>query len=202
MSARTTYASRARQALTRINPSNSEVVDLDDHTRDRDQHEDREELPVIRGRQQPRRLDPDAGRNLSREEPRYSLSHHEDRGVNVSVNNNGTYFRSVRDELTLSAYRSAGNFLAWPFRLVGRLFEGIANAVMGLLGFILKILIIPTVLFLGISIYQASEGRTAGETAQVVGKESIGVIGGLLSGIWEGIFGSDDEAAETAEPAE
>ena len=197
MNTRTTYARRAQSDLSRADRSQGDIV----HFGDRESNDDRQILRPSRDRNTARRLDPDNGQNLV-EEPHYSLSHHEDRGVNVSVSNNGMYYRPVREELQLSAYRSFGNFFAWPVRLVGRLTENVLNALMGLFGFILKLLIIPTILFLGISIYQASEGRTAGETAQVVGKESVGVIGGLLSGVWDGLFGEDDPENPPAEPAE
>lgn len=197
MNARPSYAKRATASLENSDHQRGEILSFGDRNEDREPGI----LPTSRDRRQPRRLDPENGQNLTnQEEPRYSLSHHEDRGVNVSVNNNGVYFRSVREELQLSAYRSFGNFFAWPFRLVGRLFESALGAIMGLLGFVLKILIIPTVLLLGISIYQASENRTASETAAVVGKEGVGIIGGLLSGVWDGVFGSEEpEAPETTE---
>lgn len=189
---------------TSARPAQSQVTNFEERQNDVLRSGEKNEghiIPIGRDRRTARRLEPDAAQNLEERESRYSLTHHEDRGVNVSVSNNGTYYRSVREELQLSAFRTMGNFFAWPFRLIGRLSEGILNAIMGLFGFILKLLIIPTVLFLGITIYQASENRTAGETAEVVGKESVGVIGGLLSGIWDGIFGDEEEApaTETAE---
>lgn len=113
-------------------------------------------------------------------------------GVNVSVHNDGAYYRPWKEELKLSAYKTAGNFLAWPFRLVKGFIETIVNGLAGLFGFVIKMLILPAILFLGYGLYQSGRDRPAAETAQIVGKESVGVVGGLFKGIWDGIFGDDE----------
>ena len=116
-------------------------------------------------------------------------------GVNVSVHNDGRYYRTTREEMHVKAGSMLIDFLAWPFRLVKGMIEALANSLVGLFSFVLKLLIIPTVLFLGYGIYQTSKDRPAAETAQIVGKESVGVVGGLLKGIWNGITGKSDPAA-------
>lgn len=198
MNVRTSFARRTQNDLSVSEDRQGEIVQFGD----REPGNGDRIVPLGRDRRPARRLDPVNGQNLVDREPENQLNYHEDRGVNVNVSSNGMYYRPVREELQLSAYRSVGNFFAWPFRLIGRLSESILNAIMGLFSFILKLLVIPTILFLGISIYQASEGRTAGETAAVVGKESVGVIGGLLSGIWDGLFGDEEAEAPAAEPTE
>lgn len=137
------------------------------------------------------------------EEPGYD-GHYEDRRddrVNVSVTNAGQHYRPWREELLISGWKTAGNFFAWPIRFIKGIIEAVANSILGLFGFILKILIVPTVLFLGITLYQSSKDKTAAETAQVVGKESVGVIGGLVKGIWNGITGSDEPEPAKDKPA-
>src|SRR3546814_17668465 len=54
--------------------------------------------------------------------------------TNVSVNNNGQFYRPWREELALSFAKAVGNFFAWPFRLLGKLAEGILNAGLGKIG--------------------------------------------------------------------
>lgn len=124
-------------------------------------------------------------------DPRYDRP--DPRGeVNVSVHNDGAYYRPWKEELKLSAYKTAGNLLAWPFRLVKGFIETIVEGIAGLFGFVIKMLILPAILFLGYGLYQSGRDRPAAETAQIVGKESVGVVGGLFKGIWNGIFGSDE----------
>lgn len=136
--------------------------------------------------------------------------HHDQRGmqrqdprgdVNVSVSNDGRYYRTVREELQVKGGSMIMDFLAWPFRLVKGFIETIVNGLAGLFGFVIKMLILPAILLMGYGIYESSRDRPAAETAKVVGKESVGIIGGLFKGIWDGIVGNDEPtAADKAAP--
>ncbi len=133
--------------------------------------------------------------------------HHEQRGlrqqdprgdVNVSVSNDGRYYRTVREELQVKGGSMLMDLVAWPFRLVKGFVETIVNGLAGLFGFVIKMLILPAILLMGYGIYESSRDRPAAETAKVVGKESVGIIGGLFKGIWDGIVGNDDPPAKEA----
>ena len=123
--------------------------------------------------------------------------------VNVSVSNDGRYYRTVREELQVKGGSMIMDLLAWPFRLVKGFVETIVNGLASLFGFVLKMLILPAVLLMGYGIYQSGRERPASETAKIVGKEGVGVIGGLFKGIWNGIVGDDEpEAAKTRKDAD
>src|SRR3546814_189788 len=64
--------------------------------------------------------------------------------TNVSVNNNGQFYRPWREELALSFAKAVGNFFAWPFRLLGKLAEGILNAGLGIVKMMLIAVVAPT----------------------------------------------------------
>lgn len=189
-------AQRLRDAASRPTPVGDQTI-IDQNGRAVPQaQQDWGHHPQMR-RPRARKLEP------WNDEPGYDPQYDDRRDdrVNVSVTNAGQHYRPWREELLISGWKTTGNFLAWPVRFVKGIIEAIANSIVGLFGFILKILIVPTVLFLGISLYQTSKEKTAAETAQVVGKESVGVIGGLVKGIWDGITGGDEPAPAKTSPA-
>lgn len=104
-------------------------------------------------------------------------------GVHVEVNNGGQHYRPWKEELLLSGFRTIGNLIAWPFRLVG-----------GLLGSALRFamfaIVVPCLLFGAIGFYQTHRDRPAAETAHEIGRSGVGIVGSVFSGIWDGIFGS------------
>lgn len=184
-------------------PYPMEASVLDERGRPVPQAQGWERHPQMR-QQGARRLEP-----WREEEPEYGYddprqARRQDRqgDVNVNVSNDGRYYRTTKEELHVKLGTMAIDFIAWPFRLVKGFVETIVNGLAGLFGFVIKILILPAILFMGYGIYQSSRDRPAAETAQVVGKESVGVIGGLFKGIWDGMFGSDEPAAPKGdEPA-
>lgn len=115
-------------------------------------------------------------------------------GTNVTVNNGGQFYRPWKEELLISGWRSFGNFLAWPFRLVGRFVEHVVLMFAGVLKLALMAVVLPSLLFAGVSFYQSHKDQPAGETAHEVGKAGVGLVGSVLGGIWDGIFGDDDPA--------
>lgn len=118
--------------------------------------------------------------------------------TNVSVNNSGNFYRPWKEELALSFGKSVGNFFAFPIRLIGTLFEGILSAGIKVLSWILFAVIAPTLLYTGMQMYQASQaGESSTAAAAEVGKQAIGLIGAVLGGVWDGVFG--DKAASPAE---
>jgi hypothetical protein len=155
-----------------------------------------------------RRLEPwqdeNEGLGYQYDDPARVMHRHDARGdVNVSVNNDGRYYRTVREELQVKGGSMIMDLLAWPFRLVKGFIETIVNGLASLFGFVLKMLILPAVLLMGYGIYQSGRERPASETAKIVGKEGVGVIGGLFKGIWNGIVGDDEpEAAKTKKDAD
>src|SRR3546814_10492827 len=88
--------------------------------------------------------------------------------TNVSVNNNGQFYRPWREELALSFAKAVGNFFAWPFRLLGKLAEGILNAGLGIVKMMLIAVVAPTLIYTGIAMYEA---RAAGESQTAVAAE-------------------------------
>ena len=74
------------------------------------------------------------------------ISSHSAPSINVGVNNNGQFYRPWREELGLSFAKTIGNFFAWPFRLVGRLAEGILNAGVGIVKMMLIAVVAPTLI--------------------------------------------------------
>lgn len=119
--------------------------------------------------------------------------------TNVEVNNNGQFFRPLKEELTLSFARSIGNFFAWPFRLVGRFIEGAIMAGLGVLKLVSVAIVMPLVLFTGYQYYESNQDKPGTEVAAELGKDGVGLVGAMLGGVWDGIFGSDDP--ETSAPA-
>lgn len=121
--------------------------------------------------------------------------------TNVAVNNNGNFFRPWKEELALSLGKAIGNFFAWPVRLIGGIAEGVINAGLGILKLVLMAVIAPTLIYTGIEMYEASQaGESATEAAAEVGEQAVGLMGAVLGGIWDGVFGDDEEKPE-AEPA-
>lgn len=115
--------------------------------------------------------------------------------TNVEVNNNGNYYRPWKEEIAISFARSLGNFCAFPFRLIGGVFEGVFAAGIRLMKLVIFAVLAPTLLYTGMQMYKASEnGETLVEAAAAVGKQSIGLMGAVLGGIWDGIFGDDEPA--------
>lgn len=117
-------------------------------------------------------------------------------GVHVEVNNGGQYYRPWKEELLLSGFKTIGNLIAWPFRLVG-----------GLLGSALRFamfaIVVPCLLFGAIGFYQSHRDRPAAETAHEIGRSGVGIVGSVFSGIWDGIFGSKEpEKASSATPSD
>lgn len=113
----------------------------------------------------------------------------------VEVNNNGQFYRPWKEELALAFGKNIGNFFAWPLRLVGGIVEGIINAGLGIVKLVLIAVIAPTLIYTGMEMYQASQqGESATAAAAEVGKDAIGLMGAVLGGMWDGVFGSDDEA--------
>ena len=114
---------------------------------------------------------------------------HDDRreGVHVQVNNGGQHYRPWREELLLSGFRTVGDLLAWPFRLIG-----------GLVGAAAKIMLIgviaPAVFFGAVGFYMDHRNAPATETAHAVGKSGVGIVGSAFRGLWDGIVGNDDPA--------
>lgn len=106
-------------------------------------------------------------------------------GVHVQVNNGGQYYRPWKEELLLSGFRTFGNFLAWPFRLIG----GLMGSAMR---FMLFAVVVPSILIGAISFYQEHRDQPAADTAREIGRSGVGIAGAALGGIWDGIFGSDD----------
>lgn len=110
--------------------------------------------------------------------------------TNVSVNNNGNFYRPWKEELALSLGRTVGNFFAFPIRLIGKIFEGIVAAGISLLKLILLAVIAPTLIYTGMQMYQARQaGEPIAAAAADVGKEAIGLVGAVLGGMWNGAFG-------------
>ncbi len=121
----------------------------------------------------------------------------ESRGdVNVSVNT--AAYRPWKEEVGLSFLRTIGNFFGWPFRLIGKFVEGIMGMFVRVLGMILLFVIAPTVIFAGISYYQENKDRPTTEMAHDIGAEGVGLVGSVLGGIWDGIFGDDEPTKEDA----
>ena len=106
-------------------------------------------------------------------------------GVHVQVHNGGQHYRPWREELLLSGFRTVGNLLAWPFRLVGGL-VGTAARIM-LIG-----VIAPAVFFGAVGFYMDHRNAPAAETAHAVGKSGVGIVGSAFRGLWDGIVGNDD----------
>lgn len=125
--------------------------------------------------------------------------------TSVNVNNNGQFYRPWREELALSFAKTIGNFFAWPFRLVGKLAEGILNAGIGIVKMMLLAVVAPTLIYTGLQMYQArAAGESSTAVAAEVGKQGIGLVGAVLGGIWDGIFGDDepkDAAGSEKQPA-
>jgi hypothetical protein len=105
--------------------------------------------------------------------------------VNVTVSNDGQYYRPWKDELKISAGRSIGNFIAAPFLLVW-----------GLLGAALRMalmfVIVPAMIFGAIAFYQSHQDKSGNEMAHDIGKAGVGLVGSAFSGIWDGFFGDDE----------
>ena len=161
----------------------------------------RERHPQMR-QQGARRLEPwrDEEEDYYHQQDQRGLRRQDQRGdVNVSVSNDGRYYRTVREELQVKGGSMLMDLVAWPFRLVKGFVETIVNGLAGLFGFVIKMLILPAVLLMGYGIYESSRDRPASETAKVVGKESVGIIGGLFKGIWNGIVGDDEPAAKNTD---
>lgn len=118
------------------------------------------------------------------------LHQHNAPAVNVAVNTSA--YRPWKEELYLSGWKTFGNFLAFPFRLVGRLVEQLMLMMAGVLKIALMAVIMPSLLFAGFQFYQAHKDQPATETAHEVGKAGIGLVGSVLGGAWDGIFGSDE----------
>lgn len=113
--------------------------------------------------------------------------------VNVNVSHDGNYYRPWKEELMISGFRSIGNVIAWPFRLI-------ANLLGGALRLALMFVIVPAMIFGAISFYQSHQDKPATEMAHDVGKAGVGLVGAAFGGIWDGIFGGDEPAAKD-EPA-
>ncbi|QAY80134.1 hypothetical protein [Sphingosinicella sp. BN140058] len=117
----------------------------------------------------------------------------------VTVHNNAQNYRPWKQELGLSFAKTVGNFFAWPFRFAGRIIEGLVMAGVGLLQKVLLILVAPMLLFAGVNFYQANKDRPATEIAADLGKDGVHLVGAILGGVWDGIFG-DDEPTEKPAP--
>ena len=124
-------------------------------------------------------------------------------GTNVSVNNNGNFYRPWKEELALSFGKSVGNFFAFPIRLIGNIFEGIVSAGIGVIKLILIAVIAPTLLYTGMQMYHAGQnGESSTAAAADVGKEAIVLVGAVLGGIWDGIFGGDEDTTPEGQTPE
>jgi len=107
--------------------------------------------------------------------------------VSVNVSHDGNYYRPWKEELMISGFRSIGNLIAWPFRLI-------ANLLGGALRLALMFVIVPAMIFGAISFYQSHQDKPATEMAHDVGKAGVGLVGAAFGGIWDGLFGSDEPA--------
>lgn len=126
-------------------------------------------------------------------------NHYAAPGTNVQVNNNGQFYRPWREELALSFAKTIGNFLGWPFRLVGHIAEGILNAGLGIVKMMLLAVVAPTLIYTGIEMYQArAAGESSAQVAADVGKQGISLVGAVLGGVWDGIFGDETPEADQA----
>lgn len=112
-------------------------------------------------------------------------AHPQQQAPNVTVSVNGSHYRPWREELLISGWRSAGNLLAWPFRLVAGL---IGSALRIALTFIIG----PAMLLGAIAFYQSHKDASGPQMAHDVGKAGVGLVGAAIGGIWDGIFGSDE----------
>lgn len=118
--------------------------------------------------------------------------HNQGQAPAVTVNNNGQYYRPWREELGISFGRTLGNFFAFPIRLVGGVFSGIANGIVGIGMTIVKLIvmaiIMPTLIYTGFQMYEAKQnGESSTEVAAEVAGEAIGLAGAALGGIWDAI---------------
>jgi hypothetical protein len=123
-------------------------------------------------------------------------------GTHVNVNNNQQMYRPWKEELGLSFVKTIGNFFAWPFRLIGNLIENLVLMGAGVLRTMLLLIVGPMLLMGGYSFYQANQDKPATEIAAELGKEGVGLVGAMLGGIWDGVFGDDEPTpAEKAKEA-
>lgn len=128
----------------------------------------------------------------------YDPSAYQAPGTHVNVNNNGQFYRPVKEELTLSFVKTIGNFFAWPIRLVGGFIEGIVQGAVGILKGLLLMIVAPMMLMTGYSYYQANQDKPATEIAADLGSRGVHLVGAMLGGIWDGITGDDEPEAENA----
>lgn len=156
--------------------------------------------------QQLRRLHPygrpDQIDALADQDAAYGYGHPAQPAINVSVNNGGQYYRPWKDELKIKGGSMLIDFFAWPFRLVASFFESLVSMAGRALWMIFMIIVLPTLLFSGMAFYQSHKDRPAAETAHEVGKAGVGLVGSVLSGIWDGIFGGDEKPAPTKREAD
>ncbi len=131
------------------------------------------------------------GRGMDREEDRMPGTPAQP-NVNVVVTNGGgNFYRPWKEELLISGWKSIGNLIAAPFRLVW-------NLLGGALRLALMFVIVPAMIFGAISFYQSHQDKTGTEMAHDVGKAGVGLVGAAFSGIWDGLFGDDEpEPART-----
>src|SRR3546814_3220354 len=104
------------------------------------------------------------------------------------------FYRPWREELALSFAKAVGNFFAWPFRLLGKLAEGILNAGLGIVKMMLIAVVAPNLIYTGIAMYEVrADGESSTEGAAEVGKQGIGLVGDVLGGNWDGILGEEEQ---------
>jgi hypothetical protein len=126
---------------------------------------------------------------------RYEMQPLQQPNVNVSVSTGGQFYRPWKEELLISGWKTVGNLIAWPFRLI-------ANLLGGVLRFALIAVVVPAMLFGSISFYQSHRDQSGTEMAHDVGKAGVGLVGAAFHGLWDGVFGGDDEKpAETRKGA-
>lgn len=120
-----------------------------------------------------------------------------------SININNNAYRPWKEEIALSLAKATGNFFAYPLRFAARSFEAISDMALSVLRMAAIAVVTPTLIYAGFQMYDARQkGEPMVEIATDMGKTGVQVIGGLVAGIWQGIFGNEDPATDTGDQSE
>jgi hypothetical protein len=132
--------------------------------------------------------------------PSQVASYHAPAGATLSIDQRSQLYRPVREELTLTFAKTMGNALAFPFRLVAKLFEGIFMGILGVAKAALLLILMPMLVIKGCMYADSVKDKSASEIAYDVGAGTLTITGDVASGAWDGLTGAEKPTDEA--PAE